>query len=99
MAGDDETARDDERTELRALREAVKRLETRVEALEAAARPSEPGPSDEVRAVITAAIAAYLGVRPRLGRIRLAPSPSWVQAGRVDIQASHARVKAGGGRP
>ena len=40
--------------------------------------------------VITAAVAAYLGVKPHIRQIRLVGGASWAQQGRVTIQASHA---------
>lgn len=44
----------------------------------------------ELLAVISATVAAYLGVKPRIRRIRIDRRLSWVQQGRVTIQASHA---------
>ena len=40
-------------------------------------------------AAISAALAAYLGVRLRVRRIRLIGSRAWALQGRVNIQASH----------
>ena len=40
--------------------------------------------------VISAAVAAFLGVQPRVRQIRLVEGASWAQQGRVTIQASHA---------
>lgn len=40
--------------------------------------------------VISAAVAAYLGVQPRIRQIRLLGGSAWAQQGRVTIQASHA---------
>lgn len=51
--------------------------------------PAEEGISEETLAAISAAIAAYLGKRPRIRAIRLVTSPTWAQQGRVSIQASH----------
>ncbi|MCC6492705.1 MAG: OadG family protein [Pirellulales bacterium] len=73
------------------------RLGERVAALEAqtpqraAAAPPKlgPGVSDELLSVISAAIAAYLGVKPHIRQIRLIGGTSWAQQGRVTIQASH----------
>lgn len=45
--------------------------------------------SEEVALVIAAAVAAYLGKRPRIRQIRLLGSAAWAQQGRVSIQASH----------
>ena len=38
---------------------------------------------------ISAAIGAYLGVRPHIRQIRLVSTNAWAQQGRVSIQASH----------
>jgi methylmalonyl-CoA carboxyltransferase large subunit len=46
--------------------------------------------SEELIIVIGAAIAAYLGKKPRIRQIRLLGGPAWAQQGRVTIQASHA---------
>ena len=55
--------------------------------------PAEPVSSEPVTeeelAVISAAIAAYLGVRAHIRQIRLVSSSAWAQEGRVSIQASH----------
>ena len=57
---------------------------------EPAARPAEEeGISEEIVLVISAAVAAFLGVRARIRQIRLITSPAWAQQGRVSIQASH----------
>ena len=50
-----------------------------------------PGPSitAEEMLAVSAALAAYLGVRLRIRQIRLLSSPAWAQQGRVSIQASH----------
>jgi methylmalonyl-CoA carboxyltransferase large subunit len=88
---------------LEALRQEVARLAERVAALEAAAgtppRPAAPSPpaavesaglSEESVLVISAAVAAFLGTKPRIRQIRLVGSAAWAQQGRVTIQASHA---------
>jgi methylmalonyl-CoA carboxyltransferase large subunit len=88
---------------LEALRQEVARLGERVAALEAAAgtqpRPAAPPPaaaaesaglSEELLLVISAAVAAFLGTKPRIRQIRLVGSAAWAQQGRVTIQASHA---------
>jgi len=57
--------------------------------------PPEPEPaelSEETLAVLTAAVAAFLGKHARVRRARLAPraaSGAWAQQGRVFVQASH----------
>jgi methylmalonyl-CoA carboxyltransferase large subunit len=90
------------REQLAALAERVARLE--VSAAPAAASLAEPagaapaavetpaGPeqiSEEELLAISAAVAAYLGVRVRVRQVRLISSPAWAQQGRVSIQASH----------
>jgi methylmalonyl-CoA carboxyltransferase large subunit len=46
--------------------------------------------SEELVVVIGAAVAAFLGKKPRIRQIRLLGSAGWAQQGRVTIQASHA---------
>jgi methylmalonyl-CoA carboxyltransferase large subunit len=87
---------------LAALREELARLSERVAALEAAAGTRPPGPaatppaadagglSEELVVVISAAVAAYLGKKPRIRQIRLVGTTAWAQQGRVMMQASHA---------
>lgn len=86
---------------LEALREEVSRLGKRIAALESSARPpaAQPAPAreelnEELILTITAAVAAYLGVQPRIRQIRLIGSGSWSQEGRATIQASHAITTA-----
>ena len=91
---------------LDALRQELALLSARMGALEAAAKvqplaavpPQSPLPvqaevsvlSEEVLLVISAAIAAFLGKKPRIRQIRLLGATSWAQQGRVTIQTSHA---------
>lgn len=76
----------------------VARLSDRLAALE----KNLPGPvpggdagagddslSEETVVVISAAVAAFLGAKPRIRQIRLLRSDSWAQQGRATIQASH----------
>jgi methylmalonyl-CoA carboxyltransferase 12S subunit len=86
------------------LRREVAALSDRIVALEAvvavkagvvAAQASVPPPdgevlSEELVLVISAAIAAFLGKKPRIRQIRPVGSASWGQQGRATIQASHA---------
>jgi methylmalonyl-CoA carboxyltransferase large subunit len=80
-----------------ALRDEVHRLAERVSALEAgaasahapAASPDDQRLSEELVLTLSAAIAAYLGVKPRIRQIRLLSNDSWAQKGRASIQASH----------
>jgi methylmalonyl-CoA carboxyltransferase 12S subunit len=53
------------------------------------AAPAQPAPTEEEFLAISAALAAYLGVRLRIKQIRLVSSAAWAQQGRVSIQASH----------
>ena len=55
-----------------------------------AAPAAVKGVSDEVLVVISAAIAAFLGKKPRIRQVRLITSSQWSTQGRVNIQASHA---------
>jgi methylmalonyl-CoA carboxyltransferase 12S subunit len=45
--------------------------------------------SEEVLSVISAAVAAFLGLRVRVRQVRLRRSEAWAQQGRVSIMASH----------
>jgi methylmalonyl-CoA carboxyltransferase 12S subunit len=86
---------------LGALRREVAQLADRLTAIETAgtSRPvvklpnTPPAPvkslSEELIGVISAAIAAYLGVLPHIRQISLVGGDSWAQQGRVTIQASH----------
>lgn len=52
--------------------------------------PPKPEPiSEEIVLAISAAIAAFLGKRPRIRQIRLLGGGAWAQQGRAYIQASH----------
>jgi methylmalonyl-CoA carboxyltransferase large subunit len=58
----------------------------------AAAVHVEPLPAaitEEELLAISAALGAYLGVRPHIRQIRLVSTAAWAQQGRVSIQASH----------
>jgi methylmalonyl-CoA carboxyltransferase 12S subunit len=94
----------DIRAQLAALSERVMRLETPAgpaaavasteltkEAPPAAAEaPAGPEPiGEEELLAISAALAAYFGVRVHVRQIRLISSSAWAQQGRVSIQASH----------
>lgn len=50
---------------------------------------AEPAISEEEILAVSAALAAYFGVRMRIRQIRLLSSQAWAQQGRVSIQASH----------
>jgi Tfp pilus assembly protein FimV len=91
------------RSELRSLNERVAQLELPAAAAAApavAARPAAAPPAapaaaapaeatEEDLLVISAAVAAYLGVRARIRHVRLIQSSSWVQVGRATVHASH----------
>jgi methylmalonyl-CoA carboxyltransferase large subunit len=47
------------------------------------------GLDEELLLVISAAIAAFLGKKPRIRQIQLLGHAAWAQQGRVMIQASH----------
>ena len=44
---------------------------------------------EEELLAISAAVAAYLGVRAHIRQVRLIHSAAWAQVGRVTVQASH----------
>ena len=84
-----------------AMRAELMELSARLAAIErtlqaSAGASSQPMPAgvetaDEVLVyVITASVAAYLGVKPHIRQVRLVGGASWAQQGRVTIQASHA---------
>jgi len=50
---------------------------------------AEPAITEEELLSISAALAAYLGVRPHIRQVRLLGTSVWAQLGRVSIQASH----------
>ena len=72
------------REELDALRARVKTLEG--QAVKAAAPAA---PSEEDMLAISAAVAAFLGVRARIRQVRLVQSSAWAQVGRMGTHASH----------
>jgi len=82
------------------LKAQIAELSRRIESLQpAAASAAAPanapvetrlsGISEEELLAISAALAAYLGVRPHIRQIRLVGTTAWAQQGRVSIQASH----------
>ena len=78
---------------LTALREEVDRLNQRVAALETFEKHTtetarSQGISEEVLMVISAAVAAFLGEKPKIRQVRLVGSPTWAQQGRATIQAT-----------
>jgi methylmalonyl-CoA carboxyltransferase 12S subunit len=88
---------DDLRKQVAALNARVERLEC-PKAAESLAPPPQaqaasparpPEISEEELIAISAAVAAYMGVRAHIRQIRLIGSRVWAQEGRVSIQASH----------
>lgn len=78
------------RDELARLSDRVGKLEAQMTESAAALKAvSATGVDDELLAVISATIAAYLGCKPHIRQIRLLGNTNWVQNGRVTIQASH----------
>jgi methylmalonyl-CoA carboxyltransferase large subunit len=84
----DENKQDELLRLLRGLHDEMRALRKRVESLEA----SQPKRvvTEETVAILSSAIAAYLGVKPRIRQIRLIRSESWPLQGRATIHASHA---------
>ena len=87
------------RREVAALSERVRKLEqplAEAHAAPAAVAAPTPAPeearsgvTEEELLAISAALAAWLGVRVHIKQIRLISSRAWAQEGRVSIQASH----------
>ncbi len=73
------------RAELNALQQQVSALQQ--SAAQAAAVPTPVSEEDMV--AISAAVAAFLGVRARIRQVRLVHSSAWAQVGRMGTHASH----------
>lgn len=73
------------------MREEIDALKRRLYALEGSAvRAAAPAaPSEEDLLAISAAVAAFLGVRARIRQVRLLQSSAWAQVGRIGTHASH----------
>jgi methylmalonyl-CoA carboxyltransferase large subunit len=73
------------------LREEIDALKRRLNALEGSAvrTAAPPAPSEEDLLAISAAVAAFLGVRARIRQVRLLQSSAWAQVGRIGTHASH----------
>jgi methylmalonyl-CoA carboxyltransferase large subunit len=72
------------------LRDELTTLKSRVSALERqAAKVATASPSEEEMLAISAAVAAFLGVRARIRQVRLVHSSAWAQVGRMGTHASH----------
>jgi methylmalonyl-CoA carboxyltransferase large subunit len=77
---------------LNQMRAEIAALTLRVGALElsAAKAAAVPTPvSEEDMLAISAAVAAFLGVRARIRQVRLVHSSAWAQVGRIGTHASH----------
>jgi len=74
------------------MREEINALKLRVNALEhnaVLAAAARAAPSEEDMLAISAAVAAFLGVRSRIRQVRLVHSSAWAQVGRMGSHASH----------
>ncbi|MEO8596610.1 MAG: hypothetical protein ABI759_25050 [Candidatus Solibacter sp.] len=82
-------------TELEQLRAQIAELLQRVGTLEGVPAQTEVTEiarsemTEEEMIAVSAAIAAYLGVRAHIKQVRLVSTSAWAQQGRVSIQASH----------
>ena len=75
--------------EIAQLKQMISALTARLASMEAAPKAAEEAVSEETLLAIAAAVAAYLGHKPKIKQVRLVRSPQWAQEGRVSIQASH----------
>ena len=74
------------------MRAEIAALTQRVLALEISAAKAATAPvpvSEEDMIAISAAVAAFLGVRARIRQVRLVHSSAWAQVGRMGTHASH----------
>lgn len=74
------------------MRAEITALTQRVQALELSAAKAATAPvpvSEEDMIAISAAVAAFLGVRARIRQVRLVHSSAWAQVGRMGTHASH----------
>jgi methylmalonyl-CoA carboxyltransferase large subunit len=77
---------------LAGMRAEIAALTQRVQALELSAAKAAAAPtlvSEEDMIAISAAVAAFLGVRARIRQVRLVHSSAWAQVGRMGTHASH----------
>lgn len=51
--------------------------------------PADTAPSEDTLLAISAAVAAFLGVRARIRHVRLVHSSAWAQVGRMGVHAAH----------
>ncbi len=74
------------------MRAELEALTLRVQALEVSAAKAAAAPmpiTEEDMIAISAAVAAFLGVRARIRQVRLVHSSAWAQVGRMGTHASH----------
>jgi methylmalonyl-CoA carboxyltransferase large subunit len=74
------------------MRAEIAALTQRVQALELGAAKAAAAPvpvSEEDMIALSAAVAAFLGVRARIRQVRLVHSSAWAQVGRMGTHASH----------
>ncbi len=74
------------------MREQINTLSRRVSELELRVADDQTvatAPSEEELLIISAAVAAYLGVRASIRQVRLVHSSAWGQVGRIGVHASH----------
>jgi methylmalonyl-CoA carboxyltransferase large subunit len=83
-------------SEIAQLKQMLEAITLRLASMEGAATQAAPAPpppeagiSEETLLAIAAAVAAYLGHKPKIKQIRLVRTANWAQEGRVSIQASH----------
>ena len=77
---------------LAGMRMEIAALAHRVQALELSAAKAAAAPTpvtEEDMIAISAAVAAFLGVRARIRQVRLVHSSAWAQVGRIGTHASH----------
>ena len=77
---------------LAGMRAEIAALTQRVQALELSAAKAAAAPTpvtEEDMIAISAAVAAFLGVRARIRQVRLVHSSAWAQVGRMGTHASH----------
>lgn len=80
--------------EIAQLKQMISALTERLASMEGAVKAPASAPageqiSEETLLAIAAAVAAYLGHKPKIKQVRLIRSGQWAQEGRVSIQASH----------
>ena len=74
------------RAEIDTLKLRVGELERQTEQVLAAV---PTGPTEDEMLAISAAVAAFLGVKARIQQVHLVRSSAWAQVGRIGVHASH----------